>query len=92
MCVTEDPNSEICQMFHDGTDINETGRANALLVSDAPRLASQEELGLKLADMVLAIGKEDGPYDGFWSDGVNSRAFVIEATEIATKFKEAANG
>jgi hypothetical protein len=31
-------NNEICQMFHDGTDLNETGEANALLVAAAPDL------------------------------------------------------
>jgi hypothetical protein len=31
-----DPNFEICQMFHDGTDMNEVGEANARLVAAAP--------------------------------------------------------
>jgi hypothetical protein len=33
-----DPNIEICQMFHDGTDDNELGEANARLVAAAPAL------------------------------------------------------
>jgi hypothetical protein len=32
----ENPNFEICQMFHDGTDLNEVGEANARLASAAP--------------------------------------------------------
>lgn len=31
-----DPNIEVCQPFHDGTDDNETGEANARLISAAP--------------------------------------------------------
>ena len=34
----DDPNIEICQMFHDGTDENEIGEANAHLVAAAPEL------------------------------------------------------
>lgn len=34
----DDPNLEICQMFHDGTEFNERGAANAKLVAAAPRL------------------------------------------------------
>lgn len=30
-----DPNIEICQMFHDATEENETGEANAKLVAEA---------------------------------------------------------
>jgi hypothetical protein len=33
-----DPNIEICQMFHDGTDLNEMGEANARLIAAAPDL------------------------------------------------------
>jgi hypothetical protein len=33
-----DPNIEICQMFHDGTELNERGEANARLVAAAPDL------------------------------------------------------
>ena len=33
-----DPNIEICQMFHDGTDLNESGEANARLAAAAPEL------------------------------------------------------
>lgn len=32
------PNTEICQMFHDGTDENLTGEANARLIAAAPDL------------------------------------------------------
>lgn len=42
-----DPNIEICQMFHDGTDENERGEANAKLVAAAPDL-------LKAATAALA--------------------------------------
>lgn len=30
------PNTEICQPFHDGTEFNETGEANARLIAAAP--------------------------------------------------------
>ena len=33
-----DPNIEICQMFHDDTEFNETGEANARLIAAAPDL------------------------------------------------------
>jgi hypothetical protein len=33
-----DPNIEICQTFHDGTELNELGEANARLIATAPRL------------------------------------------------------
>lgn len=32
----KDPNTEVCQMFHDGTDENELGEANSRLVAAAP--------------------------------------------------------
>jgi hypothetical protein len=34
----ETPNIEICQMFHDDTEFNETGEANSHLVAAAPDL------------------------------------------------------
>jgi hypothetical protein len=34
----DDPNIEICQMFHDGTDLNERGEANARLIAAAPEM------------------------------------------------------
>ncbi len=34
--VYRDSNIEICQLFHDGTDMNETGEANARLIAAAP--------------------------------------------------------
>ena len=34
----DDPNIEICQTFHDGTDENEEGEANAHLIAAAPEL------------------------------------------------------
>jgi hypothetical protein len=33
-----DSNIEICQPFHDGTEMNETGEANARLIAAAPDL------------------------------------------------------
>jgi hypothetical protein len=33
-----DPNIEICQPFHDGTDDNEIGEANSRLIAAAPLL------------------------------------------------------
>ena len=33
-----DPNIEICQTFHDGTEFNEVGEANAHLIAAAPDL------------------------------------------------------
>lgn len=38
-----DRNIEICQMFHDGTDLNETGEANSRLASAAPELLAAVE-------------------------------------------------
>lgn len=34
----DEPNIEICQMFHDGTEYNKKGKANACLVAAAPEL------------------------------------------------------
>ena len=34
--VAQSETIEICQMFHDGTEMNETGEANAKLVAAAP--------------------------------------------------------
>ena len=38
-----DPNTEICQMFHDGTDENLTGEANARLIAAAPETAAERD-------------------------------------------------
>lgn len=34
----KNPNDEICQPFHDGTEFNEIGEANAHLIAAAPEL------------------------------------------------------
>lgn len=39
--VAHDERNEICQMFHDGTDLNETGEANARLIAAAPDLLAE---------------------------------------------------
>jgi len=39
----DNPNIEVCQMFHDGTEENETGEANAMLVAAAPDLLAALE-------------------------------------------------
>lgn len=36
-----DPNIEICQPFHDGTEFNEVGEANARLIAAAPELLAE---------------------------------------------------
>lgn len=36
--VARDAKNEICQMFHDGSELNETGEANARLIAAAPEL------------------------------------------------------
>lgn len=53
------PNIEICQMFHDNTELNETGEANARLISAAPdmlaALKEVSEMFMARPDMVRAI-------------------------------------
>ena len=36
--VAHGPLDEICQLFHDGTEFNETGEANARLIAAAPEM------------------------------------------------------
>lgn len=38
VCKALTPSIEICQIFHDGTDLNPTGEANAHLIASAPKL------------------------------------------------------
>ena len=55
----DEPNIEICQMFHDGTEFNEEGKANSFLVASAPDLLEACEL------IVLFCEKDGKPVDGF---------------------------
>lgn len=50
---------EICQMFHDGTDLNETGEANSRLVAMAPDLATEVlRLTAESEEQEALIGEE----------------------------------
>ena len=56
-----DPNIEICQMFHDGTDMNEVGEANARLCASAPDMLA----ALKWAESAIApFSKEPAEKSG----------------------------
>lgn len=58
-----DPNIEICQMFHDDTEFNETGEANSRLVAAAPDM-----LALLL---VMREAYEDQPIVA-WKGAINA--------------------
>jgi hypothetical protein len=45
-----DPNIEVCQMFHDATEENEIGEANAHLVAAAPDLLAALKGVVAIAD------------------------------------------
>lgn len=47
-----DPNIEICQPFHDGTEDNEIGEANARLISAAPDMLA----ALKQIESEMRVG------------------------------------
>ena len=67
------PNMEICQMFHDGTDENETGAANARLIAAAPETAAERDRLREINAELLAALKELS--DGMWAgDGISNPA------------------
>lgn len=56
-----DPNIEICQPFHDDTEENETGEANARLISAAPELYAGLSDALRMLEAVrytTGLGKK----------------------------------
>lgn len=59
-----DPNIEICQTFHDGTEFNEVGEANSKLIAAAPDLLAACQ------DFVRKVecGEANGWPDGEWSE------------------------
>jgi hypothetical protein len=67
----DDPNIEICQLFHDGTEFNDLGEANANLISAAPDLYAT---AAHLLDMIDAQERERTPTPKRESnDDANSR-------------------
>lgn len=55
-----DPNIEICQPFHDGTDENSIGEANAALIVHCVNTHAQLVAALDEAERVLGAMHKDG--------------------------------
>lgn len=55
---TKDPNIEICQLFHDGTEDNETGEANAELIVQAVNAFARSPAAVELAQGAPATVSE----------------------------------
>ncbi len=51
--VAKNERHEICQMFHDGSELNETGEANARLIAAAPELLEACKRAKKLLEPEL---------------------------------------
>ena len=57
--VRDNPRIEVCQLFHDGTEFNETGEANAHLIAAAPELydALRDLLNTYAADINVPVNE-----------------------------------
>ena len=76
------PNIEICQMFHDGTETNETGEANAHVAAAAPEmLTALKSAHVHLEHMAKFIGDRQLGYsfEGLGEDIGNIRAAIAKA-------------
>jgi hypothetical protein len=78
--VASDPNNEVCQMFHDGTDLNEIGEARAHLVAAAPdMLAALVEVLAGWEATASVIAQDDRVEDLEFGAFMKVRAAISKA-------------
>lgn len=80
-----DPNIEICQPFHDGTDLNQIGEANARLISAAPDMLKALEACLSALSTMTDPGAiKTSSVQNAWAQAVEAsvraRAAISKAT------------
>jgi hypothetical protein len=84
-----DPNNEVCQMFHDGSELNEMGETNAHLIAAAPDMLEALKGLLALVENVNpgafnngVIHPQDGRDEGEFKSGFfmdDARAAIAKA-------------
>ena len=83
--VARDSNNEICQMFHDGTDFNETGEANARLIAAAPELLEEMRNAAANLETIMDLidGYVDVKYGDYGEPEANDAMRAKQCAEIA---------